>query len=1350
MRKKILFVFCCTISFFALAQPANDNPAGAVSLSLTSKYYASAVSGTTIAATNSGISGSSTVADDDVWYKFEITPTNTRNVSIALRNIVFAPTSPSNNVFIRLWNSTLSTGVVANFTGVNNHYSLGNGTWYIQVYTDDVGSQRVNFDISVKELPNPSLPNDDCGGAIALTSQANSCSTPINANNIGATTSTPALSIPAANNDVWYKFTAMATKHFINLTNVNFAPGAGYPTDLGISSNDVNIEFGSGNCVTYAALGNSGNALTYETPTLVIGTEYFIRVSTILTITQPRFIDFDICVTHYPAPANDNVSGAISIIPASGNCFTPAGSFTGSTLGATPSPQTLCSIGSDTRDVWFNFTATANFVRLGLETTGGFQPPIIELWNTDATNRIACVNDKNLSNAVTNGSNYKVRVAGYNGSYLNSFTLSVLCGVPPPNNDECFNSTTIPLNTSLASPAITSQTTAGASSISFFTLPNTCTGSYTGGDVWYSFRATKNEATIVLKNKVTTGSNAMMMQLYPSGCTSNSPLTSVCGDSLTFATIPSTFYNLRIMKQSGCETVTFDIHTAIPPPPVNDECLSAINLPLNIVNSCTVNIQKISSTTFNSSQSVDDLGSGTCSADNDDDVWFSFTSNAGSNKTLLLVSDKVPSNAMSPGNLKYVLYAGNSCGTKTFVSCGDISSFGDITEITTTASTKYYLRIYGSNFGTQYNFKIAVLSIAASANQTCALATTLTATNNTTAAFTFGTTLGTPADEGDCIGGTTGSRGVWYKFVATATSHLLDIGCVFSLEDGTAMANAKVFSGSCGSFTELFCFSGINNSGGVITGLTIGQTNHVLLTDMSFNSTPIAFSVRISGGEASNNEPAGAITLTQNPTCTEFVGSNNFSTNSTSPVLAAHPSGFTYAGDVWFKFIANSNLVNIQLTNNPLSMIKVYNNALSAELPFLNPLTTGAIGVDGGNLQLDGLTIGQNYYIRVAIVYNQLVNPAPSNGINKNFNLCVYGLNSFAIANNVGAIGACRTANGGATSTNSNTWLHLTDDGNIVASVFDNPGGAGMGALTTQYQINAGEVRTTTGGIKYMDRNYTIIPTTQPINPVKVRLYFTKTEIDNLITASAGTSSPATSISDLRIHKLSGIPCNTVIAAFSGGFYTILNFGELNNLVWFIDVEVPSFSSFFVGPPGISVLPIKLQKFTANFHQNKVALNWQISSAQGIEFIIQKSEDGKNFVSIGNEIGKQTTEYNFIDNNGIGIKQYYRLKLIQKDGSISYSNIAIVQTNTKINDIIVFPNPIKNNQFQIQLNSIKQQKVNWQLWNSIGQQADGGILQIAQGNQTQSVQLKNNVNGLYMLKVLINDSWISKTISIVN
>lgn len=1334
----------------SFAQPANDNSAGAVTLSVTSKYFASAVSGTTVAATNSGIAGSSTVADDDVWYKFVIGAGNTGNVSIALRNVIFTPTSPSNNVFIRLWNSTLTTGIVASFDGIYNQFSLGMGTWYIQVYTDDIGSQRANFDISIKELPNPSLPNNDCAGAIALPSQANGCGTTVNGNNVGATTSTPALAIPAANNDVWYKFTATAVKQYIQLSNVNFAPGSGYPTGAGISTNDINVEIGTGTCGTYTTLSNSGNATTLETPNLVIGTEYFIRVSTVLTIPgQPRFIDFDICVYYYPPPANDNVSGALNVPVTSGNCFTGSGISGANTFGATPSPQAFCSSGSDTRDVWYNFTATSNFVRVGLEITGGFQPPVIELWNTDATTRIACASDTRLDQAVTNGTNYKIRIAGYNGTYLNNFNLKVLCGIAPPSNDDCFNATTLPLNTgNIATTAITGQTTAGATSYNFFTLPNSCAGTANGGDVWYSFRATKNEATFVLKNVVTTGSAAMMMQLYPAGCTSNSPIAFVCGNSLTYATNPSTMYNLRIMKQSGCETATFDVHTKTPPPPPNDECATPINLPVTSVTNCTPLIQKISATTLNSTQSADALGGVSCSTDNDDDVWFTFTTPAGNNKTMLLINDRVASNAMSPGNLQYVLYSGSNCAAKAYVSCGNLSSFGDVTDIATSASTKYYLRIYGSNFGTQYSFKIAVLSAPSATNETCGTATTLPATTNTTGAFTLGTTLGTNPDEGDCIGGMSGSRGVWYKFVATATTHLLELNCVFNLGDGPAMGHAKVFSGSCGSLTQLFCFDQITTSGGIISGLTIGQTYSVLITDLSFNSSPIAFSVRISGGTASNDEPVGAITLTQNPTCTENIGSNNFSTNSVSPFLGAHPSGFTYAGDVWFKFTASTSIANIQLGNNPISMVKVYNNALTTELPYLNPLATGAIGVDGGSLQVGSLTVGANYYIRVAIAYNAAVNPIPTNGLNKNFNICVYGLSSFAAANNAGAIGSCRTANGSATSSNSNTWLHLTDDGDIVASVFDNPGGAGMGLLTAEYQINTAAVRSTTSGVKYLDRNYTITPTTQPTNPVRVRLYFTKTEIDNLINASTGTSSPATSISDLRIHKLSGIACNTVIAPFAGGFYNILGFGELTTTVYYVDVEVPAFSSFFIGPPGISILPTGLQNFAGSLQQNKVVLNWQISSAEGVQFIIEKSVDGKNFVSIGTEIGKQSSEYNFVDNKLSG-KQYYRLKLMQKDGGISYSKIVLINATTKTNELMVYPNPVKNNQLQIQLNATKAEQASWQLINAFGQQIDAGKLQVQQGIQTQSLQFKATASGTYLLKIWVNGEWLSKAVSVV-
>ncbi|MFY7887232.1 MAG: hypothetical protein ACOVOV_20530, partial [Dolichospermum sp.] len=439
-----------------------------------------------------------------------------------------------------------------------------------------------------------------------------------------------------------------------------------------------------------------------------------------------------------------------------------------------------------------------------------------------------------------------------------------------------------------------------------------------GGDLWYSFIAPKNSINIAIRNISTTGASGMIMQLYSAGCTSNSPLGSVCGSFINFATVPGTTYLLRILKESGCETAIFDIHTELPPSPANDECVNPINLPITFVNNCAPNIQSVRATTVNATGSTDILGSATCSDNTDDDVWFTFTTAAGSNKTLLMVADKESSNPFISGaSLVYVLYQGNTCGAKTFSSCGTINNFSDISSIATTASTKYYLRIYSTNSAVQYSFKIGILSMATPTNETCATATTLTATTNTSGAYTFSTTLDTPTDEGDCFGGTTGSRGVWFKFIATAASHLLDLGCVFGLDAGPAMGHAKVFSGSCASPVGSVCFDQITNNGGMLTGLTIGTTYYVVITDVSFNSAPIAFTIRISGGLASNDESANAITLIQNPTCTETLGTNNFSTNTSSPTLAPHPSGFTYSGDVWYKFVANTANVQIELFDNP-------------------------------------------------------------------------------------------------------------------------------------------------------------------------------------------------------------------------------------------------------------------------------------------------------------------------------------------------------------------------------------------------------------------------------------------------
>lgn len=1349
MKSNLLLLASIFLCFVVYGQPVNDDPAGAVNLSITPVYYAGAASGTTVAATRSTVASNPSFIYDDVWYKFEVTGTADNNISIALRNVVFTPSVP-NYLNMNLWNGSLSTRYSGTNTGIYNQFSLGVGTWYIQVWTDGNSSaERARFEIGIKSISGAAPANNECTGVATLTSLPNTCTSPSQGHNIGATTSTPPLGVTSASNDVWYKFTASATKHFIDVTNLNWAPGIGYPNITGSATANVNIELGQGGCAGYTAIANSGNATSLESPNLTIGQEYYIRVSTILSA-YTRFADYSICVTHFVPPANDNVAGAVTITPATGNCFTPTGTISGSTNGATPSPQATCVSGSDNRDVWYNFTATSNYLRVFLDVSG-VQSPSLELWNTDATTRIICENNTQLTATVTNGVNYKLRVIGYTGTFINSFSLSVLCTVAPPANDNCNTPTNLPINNSLDVPALTGQTTAGAFQQAG-TFGFNCAGTNEGGDVWYSFTATKSSTTIALSNIVTSGSNAMSLTLFTPGCMSSVELATACGNSLTASTVPGNNYLLRVMKTNGCETVTFNLSTSGPLSPINDECSNAIVLNGQSYGGCgSPTTSRIRSTNLNATQSANPLG-GSCASTNVADVWYKFsTMGAGSNLYYLFIDEKTYFPTTGFTGLKYVLYSSSvsGCSSLTFESCGDISSFSSFTPIAITSANYHFVRIYSSDPSVQVSYKISLAIFPPTpTNISCASATALTPyTIGTAGTLVYSHTRNVPADEGDCSGGVTGSRGVWYRFVANAASQYLQVGCVSPLEDGTVMGQAKIFSGSCGSLTQVACFENITSEGGLISGLTPGQTYYVLLTDNTVNSVPYGFYISIRAAASYYDESGTASQLYQELTCTAYGYTTALSTLSAAPTLPAHPTGLTYAADVWFKFTAAHTAATITVANNTYNYLaKVYNSTLATSLTF-GGAADGTIMPGGGNLQLTGLIVGQQYFIRMILCYNPTFPPftAPAEGVARNFSLCVSGGPAAVLANNPTATTACRTADGPVTSTNSGVWLHLTDEGKIIASVFDALGGGGMGVINAYYHTHTSGVRTVSG-LSYLDRNYEITPTVQPTNAVDVMLYFAKAELDSLIYASAGTSYPIRSLNDLRIHKLSGVNCNTFIS-FGGGYYLVERFGEVTPDIYFLQISVPSFSSFFIGPPEINILPINNESFTAQLFGNTVQLKWQSNEIALIDkFEVESSIDGTRFVTIGNKFAQQNSlQYQFED-RFTQQTTYYRIKTIRKDGSHRYSKVVVIKPVATGDEMMVYPNPVNQGTIQLSYAVSKAGQVTIQLMDNAGRKLQTTTGFVTIGSQIESIDISNLKTGTYYITLSIHGKMMTKKI----
>lgn len=100
----------------------------------------------------------------------------------------------------------------------------------------------------------------------------------------------------------------------------------------------------------------------------------------------------------------------------------------------------------------------------------------------------------------------------------------------------------------------------------------------------------------------------------------------------------------------------------------------------------------------------------------------------------------------------------------------------------------------------------------------------------------------------------------------------------------------------------------------------------------------------------------------------------------------------------------------------------------------------------------------------------------------------------------------------------------------------------------------------------------------------------------------------------------------------------------------------------FVNMPPSFPLPVKLTQFSAENYDNHIELNWATSEEIQADFFeIQRSTNGKTWTSAGQTTASGSeqglTQYSFHDEGpGDGLI-YYRLKMVDKDGSFAFSKI---------------------------------------------------------------------------------------------
>ncbi len=164
-------------------------------------------------------------------------------------------------------------------------------------------------------------------------------------------------------------------------------------------------------------------------------------------------------------------------------------------------------------------------------------------------------------------------------------------------------------------------------------------------------------------------------------------------------------------------------------------------------------------------------------------------------------------------------------------------------------------------------------------------------------------------------------------------------------------------------------------------------------------------------------------------------------------------------------------------------------------------------------------------------------------------------------------------------------------------------------------------------------------------------------------------------------------------------------------------------------------LPVKLISFSGSLINNNTQLNWQIDSPDDVDhFTIMFSSDNKNFKNIDSVNAEALqTSYQFIDkqlNKGIN---YYRLKIIQKDGSFYYSNVITINSSDFAFGIHFTSFNLVTSNIEINITSEEQNKMQLLIISADGKIIKHINIETQHGNNVKMLDLSGLGAGLYYL-----------------
>ncbi|MCU0403887.1 MAG: S8 family serine peptidase [Chitinophagaceae bacterium] len=171
------------------------------------------------------------------------------------------------------------------------------------------------------------------------------------------------------------------------------------------------------------------------------------------------------------------------------------------------------------------------------------------------------------------------------------------------------------------------------------------------------------------------------------------------------------------------------------------------------------------------------------------------------------------------------------------------------------------------------------------------------------------------------------------------------------------------------------------------------------------------------------------------------------------------------------------------------------------------------------------------------------------------------------------------------------------------------------------------------------------------------------------------------------------------------------------------------------------VLPVFLTRFTGRKTSNANLLEWTTAAEiNSREFVVERGNDGVRFEPIGNVAAAGNTstskDYSLLDPKFEAGKNFYRLKMIDLDGTFRYSRTVMIDNSNANLITTLSPNPARSGgESLLQLNGLGSAKINITILDVTGASIRNFEVNNTSGNMQVRMPVQNLSSGTYIIVV---------------